>query len=61
MTDQAAQQHQLAQIQKLLDLFQAANGKPATSPEELDNWLASPEGRTVTAPHTDKDGKMKFG
>ena len=61
MADQAARQHRLAQIQKLLDLFQAANGKPATSPEELDNWLASSEGPTVTAPRTDKDGKMKFG
>ena len=39
---------QFARIRMLMNLFQEAHGRAVTSPEELDRWLASPEGRLAT-------------
>ena len=43
-----AKQFQFSRIGRLINLFQEAHGRAATSPEELDRWLASPEGRLAT-------------
>jgi hypothetical protein len=34
---------------RLLDLFEGAKGRPPKTDQELDEWLASPEGKTATA------------
>jgi hypothetical protein len=36
-----AYKYRLAQAQKLLDLYEEANGKPASTVEELDRWVGS--------------------
>jgi hypothetical protein len=33
--------YRLAQAQKLLDLYEEANGKPASTVEELDRWVGN--------------------
>jgi hypothetical protein len=43
---------------KLLDLFRAATGRPARTPEELNAWLGSPEGKAATAYDRTPDGKI---
>jgi hypothetical protein len=50
--------YRLAQIRKILDLFAAANGRPAKTVEELEQWIGSPQGRKATAYHQTKDGKI---
>ena len=37
------------QAQKLLDLFEGAKGRRPKTDQELDEWLASPEGKAATA------------
>jgi hypothetical protein len=34
---------------RLLDLFEGAKGRPPKTDQELDEWLASPEGKAATA------------
>ena len=46
---QPSDRYRLAQAQKLLDLFEEANGHPARTAEELAAWLGSPRGRPVSA------------
>jgi len=59
MTDKDdADKYRLAQAQKLIRLFTAANGRPPETEEELIKWVSSREGRTVTARHRDPDGKI---
>jgi hypothetical protein len=42
--------YRLAQVQKLLNLFEAAHrGRPARTVEELEEWVGSPEGLQVTS------------
>ncbi len=53
-----AHRYRLAQAEKLLDLFRDARGRPAATVEELEEWVGSPEGRTATACHRGKDGKI---
>ena len=60
MNDDAsdAQKYRLLQAQKILDLFKEANGRPATGIAELENWVATPEGRAVLSRHHDEHGKL---
>jgi hypothetical protein len=54
-----AENYQLAQAQKILDVFQAANGRPARTIEELEKWVGSPEGQAALAiHHNPKTGKI---
>lgn len=53
-----AGKYRLQQAQKLLDIFEDANGKSATSMKELEAWLTSPEGRAVLAYDLDAEGKI---
>jgi hypothetical protein len=46
---EAAHAHRLAQAQRILDLFETANGRPARNVEELEKWIASPEGEAILA------------
>jgi hypothetical protein len=55
---QMAERYRLAQAQKLIDLFEDAHAKPLNSMGELEQWVASPEGRAALALHCDKDGKI---
>ena len=47
-----AEKFRLAQVEKLLRLFENAHGRPAKTAEELDAWLASPAGKAATASKT---------
>jgi len=38
-----------ALTQKMLDLFEGAKGRPPKTDQELDEWLASAEGKAATA------------
>jgi hypothetical protein len=59
MTDNKsdAKKYRLAQIQKIFDLYTATTGKSPTSPEEIDNWLKSPEGQKALAYDRVQTGK----
>jgi hypothetical protein len=39
--------YRLLQAQEILQIFQKTNGRPATSIQELENWLASENGKTA--------------
>jgi hypothetical protein len=52
------ERYRLAQAQKLLDLFEAAHGRPASTADELGQWTESPEGRAALAAHQGPDGKI---
>jgi hypothetical protein len=56
--EERAERYRLAQAQKLLDVFEGANGRPASTVEELAQWAASPEGRAALAYDRTKDGKI---
>jgi hypothetical protein len=59
MTDKEdAEKYRLAQAQKLLDLFEEANGRPAKTTQELSDWLTSPEGQRAIAYDHTPDGKI---
>jgi hypothetical protein len=47
MSDQ--EKDKRAQAQRLLDLFEGAKGRRPETDQELNNWLASPEGKAATA------------
>lgn len=53
-----AESYQLRQAEKILELFKEANGREAASIEELEKWVASPEGRAATAYDRDDRGKI---
>jgi hypothetical protein len=57
MTDNA-DRYRDKQAQKLIDLFTEAHGRGPTSVEQLSDWVASPEGNAVVAPHRDERGKI---
>lgn len=38
-----------AQAQRLMDLFEGAKGRRPKTDQELNEWLASPEGKAATA------------
>ena len=47
MSDQEEQRK--AQVKRLLDLFEGAKGRRPETDQELDDWLATPEGKAATA------------
>ena len=47
MSDQEEQKK--AQAQRLLELFEGANGRRPETDQELRDWLASAEGKAATA------------
>ena len=47
MTDQ--EEEKRAQAQRLLELFEGAKGRRPETDQELNDWLASPEGKAATA------------
>jgi hypothetical protein len=53
-----AYRYQLAQAQKMLDLFENAHGRPANTMEEFEQWLISSEGRAAIADHCNDDGTI---
>ena len=53
-----AEHYRIAQAQKLIDLFEGANGRPARTTKELVEWVDSPQGRAATAYHCNNDGKI---
>jgi hypothetical protein len=44
--------------QKLFDLFEEANGRPAKTVEELEQWIASSEGKAALAYDQTPEGKI---
>lgn len=56
--EEAAHQYRLRQMQKLLDLFEDSNGRPARTCVELDEWVGSDAGRAAMAYDTGVDGKI---
>jgi hypothetical protein len=57
-TKRDAEQYQLMQAQKMLDLFTGFHGRPAKTMEELEAWIGSPEGEAATAYDRTPDGKI---
>jgi hypothetical protein len=53
-----AEKYRLLQVQKIMDLFEQNNGRPAATVEELEQWIGSPEGRAATAYDRDPRGKI---
>lgn len=53
-----AEKYRIAQAQKLLDLFAGAKGRPARTPEELEKWLQSPQGKAATTYDKTPRGKI---
>jgi hypothetical protein len=49
---------EIAQFQKLLDLYEKAKGKPAATVKELEKWLSSAAGKAARAYDSTPDGKM---
>jgi hypothetical protein len=55
----AAEAYRDGQAQKLLDLFAAANGRPAVTIEDLTAWVQSDVGKAATAFYRGPDGKIQ--
>jgi hypothetical protein len=56
---EAARAYNIAQAQRILDLFQASTGRAAKSINELTNWATSPVGEAVLAINRDPEtGKI---
>ncbi len=55
---QDAHRYRLRQAEKLLDLFEDANGRPPKSTDELAWWVASPAGKAATAYDKSTDGRI---
>ena len=53
-----AKLYQIAQAQKIIDLFETANGRPASTMEELNEWVGSPEGRATLDAHRNENGTI---
>lgn len=53
-----AHQYRLSVARKLLELFEGANGHPARTAEELEEWVASPAGNAALAYDTKPDGTI---
>jgi hypothetical protein len=53
-----AEAYRLRQAQKLLDLFEGANGRPAETMDELTQWCVSPAGKAAMAYDHTADGKI---
>jgi hypothetical protein len=53
-----AKEYRLAQAQKMLDLFEGANGRPAKTMKELEDWVGSSKGKAATAYDRGADGKI---
>lgn len=53
-----AEAYRLRQAQKLLELFEGANGRPAKTMDELTQWCMSPAGKAATAYDRSPDGKI---
>jgi hypothetical protein len=53
-----AQKYRLMQVEKLLSLFEDANGRPADTIEELDQWIGSVDGKSYLSTFHDKSGKI---
>jgi hypothetical protein len=58
MSETNADLCRLAQVQKLMDLFEDANGRPVRTTEELERWMQSPAGQAATADHLTTQGKV---
>ena len=58
MGDANGEAYRLQRMEKLLELFKEANGREPTSVEDLERWMASPEGRAAIAYDLDKPGKI---
>jgi hypothetical protein len=56
--DDAVDAHRLAQVRKLLDAFEGAHGRPARTGQELNEWAASPEGKSAMAYDRTPDGNI---
>jgi hypothetical protein len=56
--DDAADAHRLAQVRKLLDVFESEHGRPARTVQELNEWAASPEGKAALAYDRTPDGNI---
>ncbi|HXO95070.1 MAG TPA: hypothetical protein VN857_00670 [Chthoniobacterales bacterium] len=57
--EEKAKAYQLAQAQRILDLFQAKTGRAAKSMDELTKWATSPEGEAALAINRDPEtGKI---
>ena len=56
--EEAGEKWRLKQVEKVLSLFEDVHGRPARSPEELEQWAASPEGQRYIAEFSDKDGHI---
>jgi hypothetical protein len=57
-TRRRARAYRGAQMQKMLDLFAEATGKPAGNMPEVYAWVDSPEGKAVLRRHSDADGQI---
>jgi hypothetical protein len=56
--ENAAEIHRLAQLQKVLDVFEDAHGRQAHTLEETKRWMVSPAGRAAVAYDLSPDGKI---
>ena len=56
MGDANGEAYRLQRMEKLLELFKEANGREPTSVEDLERWVASPEGRAAAAANRNNDG-----
>ena len=55
--EEDAHKYRLAQAETMLKLFEEAHSHPVTV-QELENWVASPEGNAALAPHRRRDGTI---
>jgi hypothetical protein len=55
---EAGKKYRFAQIQKMLDIFEQAHGRPAETIEEFEKWSGSPEGHAALAYDHDASGKI---
>jgi hypothetical protein len=58
MTTTDGHKYRLAQTEKLLALFEGAQGRPAETIEELEAWVGSGEGKAACAYDRTRDGKI---
>jgi hypothetical protein len=56
--EEDAHKYRLARAETMLKLFEEAHSHPVTV-EELENWVASPEGQEALAYYRQPDGKAR--